>query len=44
MVPSTQAYGGKLQPDVPIPASDAEGDATLAAAQTWLEQKPGCYR
>ncbi|MBD8871844.1 S41 family peptidase [Rhodanobacter sp. DHB23] len=39
-----QAYGGKLQPDVPTAASGAEGDATLAAAQAWLEQSPGCPR
>lgn len=37
-----QAYGGKLQPDVPVAASRAGEDATLAAAQAWLEQGPGC--
>nr|WP_225563089.1 S41 family peptidase [Rhodanobacter sp. DHG33] len=39
-----QVYGGKLQPDVPVTTSDAEGDATLAVAQAWLQQKPGCHR
>ncbi|MFK2876673.1 S41 family peptidase [Rhodanobacter hydrolyticus] len=38
-----QAYGDKLQPDVLTTASDAEGDAALAVAQAWLEQKPDCH-
>ena len=39
-----QAYGGKLQPDVPVAASNAGGDAVLVEAKAWLEQSPRCHR